>query len=300
MCLWPVGLHDTGEFHLPHFQPTVVNHGSWRNVHVFTRPCLLLLCAHMLRLSRLESGRPQPSPKPWSLPMTATASFHVCSPQVRVRVYRSRGPWILKPLCPSTGMELSISSPRQRSWRLHATCLVAMQYFPSSCSSMADPRSAFEKKRAEKPMTCCNTMEESKQSNPLMPAFLALGQHGALDAIQRKLRLDEKSSGIPTRFFVVGTPARMATVHTHIETELLDHMPTQVLRTHEQHATFLERINAVPDLLFRAAAAVNCLLRVWHPSWFESFAQPTTLPCGTASAAFTDNAIEGKPRRSAV
>ena len=53
----------------------------------------------------------------------------------------------------------------------------------------------------------------------------------------------------------------------------------EVLRTSEEHATLLDRTEAVPDLqcawlilLFCAGARANCLLRVVHPSWSEAFA----------------------------
>ena len=301
------------------FQPTVVNHGSWRNVHVL-HPTVLpaSLRTHAAALSL---GNPR-FPKALACgqaALMATGIEWTTAPIAQAMESPNDRDSVI-PCVLTTGQGASLSL----TWSVDIETVMSVDGdgafdLISRAAMMAAPRDAlgcdavlpFVLQFHGRPSKCIWEEEGGEahdmpqhdggeQSNPLMPAFLALGQHGALDVIQRKLRLDEKSSGIPARFFVVGTPARMATVHTHIETELLDHMPTQVLHTHEQHATFLERINAVPDLLFRAAAAANCLLRVWHPSWSESFAQPTIPPCGTASAAFTDNAIEGKPRRSAV
>ena len=84
-----------------------------------------------------------------------------------------------------------------------------------------------------------------------MPTLFALGQHMALDAIQRNLRQDEKVFAFHVDLYVVG----------------------QDLQTSDVHAVLLSRISAVPDLqcawlilLFCASARANYLLRVVHPA----------------------------------
>ena len=97
-----------------------------------------------------------------------------------------------------------------------------------------------------------------------MPALFALGQHKALDAIQRNLRQDEKLLAFHDDLYVVGPPAHMATLHNHVERELWTHAR---IRINHGKTQLWNRAGVFPtgcEHIIAARRAANPPVTVWR------------------------------------
>ena len=84
--------------------------------------------------------------------------------------------------------------------------------------------------------------EGGEQGDALMPAFFSLGQHGALEAIQARLRPSERLMAFLDDIWCVSSPERTAVGFTAIQEELL----TIGIRVHDGKTQLWNRSGQVP------------------------------------------------------
>ena len=65
--------------------------------------------------------------------------------------------------------------------------------------------------------------EGGEQGDPLMPLLFSLGQHGALEAVQRSLRDDERMLAYLDDIYIVTSPGRVGVVVTSLQEQLYRH-----------------------------------------------------------------------------
>ena len=65
--------------------------------------------------------------------------------------------------------------------------------------------------------------EGGEQGDPLMPLLFSLGQHAALEAVRRRLRVGERLFAFLDDIYVTTTPERVGIVHNNLEQELSRH-----------------------------------------------------------------------------
>ena len=65
--------------------------------------------------------------------------------------------------------------------------------------------------------------EGGEQGDALMPLLFSLGQHAALEAVRRRLRVDERLFAFLDDIYVTTTPGRVGTVHNILQQELYRH-----------------------------------------------------------------------------
>ena len=105
--------------------------------------------------------------------------------------------------------------------------------------------------------------KEGEQGDALMPALFSLGQHSALEAIQARLRLDERLMAFLDDIYAKSNPNRSVTVFTAVQEEL-QRWAFKFMTAKPSCGTDLEWCQLEPEALTEAARISDPDAIVWR------------------------------------
>ena len=128
--------------------------------------------------------------------------------------------------------------------------------------------------------------EGGEQGDALMPLLFALGQHAALEAVQRQLRVGERLFAYHDDIYVVSPPDRVGAIYAILQHELFTHAGIRVHGGKTQVWNMAGIRPAACDVLEQIAQAADPTAVVWRGSDVPTRDQDTGSTVGPPGLCF--------------